>query len=87
MSLRGFFEGIQDFAEGVLFQPFYALTELELTNWWASNVVNWIFTLICVVAMVYWMKQLQIFNAEGTEDREAKAHGFLGKNSDLEHNL
>lgn len=87
MGLKGFFEGIQHIAEEYLFLPFNALAKLELTNWWASNTINWIFVLICSLAILYWLKQLQIFNESGEEDREAKAHGFLGKNSDLEHNL
>jgi hypothetical protein len=87
MSLKGFFEGIQNFAEEVLFAPFNALAETELANWWLANGINWIFMLICCAAIVYWMLQLKNFNANDEEDREAKAHGFLGKNSDLEHNL
>jgi hypothetical protein len=87
MSLTGFFEGIQEFAEEVLFAPFNALAETELTNWWAANGINWIFMLICAAAIVYWMLELKKFNDSGEENREAKAHGFLGKNSDLEHNL
>lgn len=87
MSLRGFFEGVQDFAEEVLFLPFNKLAEIELSNWWAANGLNWIFMLICAAAIVYWMLQLKEFNASGEENRDAKAHGFLGKDSDLEHNL
>ena len=83
MSLRGFFEGIQEFAEEVLFAPFNWLAETELTNWWAANGLNWIFMLICAAAIVYWMLELKKFNDNGEEDREAKAHSFLGKNSDL----
>lgn len=87
MSLRGFFEGIQEFAENVLFAPFNGLAETELANWWLANGINWLFMIICSAAIVYWMLQLKSFNESGEEDREAKAHGFLGKNSDLEHNL
>ena len=87
MSLKGFFEGIQNFAEEVLFAPFNALAETELANWWMANGINWIFMIICCAAIVYWMLQLKGFNDSGEENRDAKAHGFLGKNSDLEHNL
>lgn len=87
MSLTGFFEGIQEFAEGVLFAPFNALAETELANWWLANGVNWIFMIICCAAIVYWILEIKKYDAEDTEDREAKAHGFLGKESDLEHNL
>jgi len=37
-------------------------------------------SIIAAVAFVYWMIQLKKFNEEGTENRDAKAHGFLGKN-------
>lgn len=87
MSLTGFFEGIQEFAEGVLFAPFNALAETELANWWLANGVNWIFMIICCAAIVYWILEIKKYDAEDTENREAKAHGFLGKESDLEHNL
>lgn len=87
MSLKGFFEGIQSFAEEVLFAPFNALAETELTNWWAANGINWIFMVICSVAIIYWMRQLAAFNQEGEERRDAISHSFLGKDSDLEHNL
>lgn len=87
MSLEGFFTGIQEFAEGVLFAPFNALAETELSNWWLANGMNWFFMLICAVAIVYWMRELKKYDNEGTEDYEAKAHGFLGKDSDLEHRL
>ncbi len=87
MSLKGLFEGIQEFAEEVLFAPFNALAETELANWWAASGINWIFMVICCVAIVYWMLELKKYNANDNEDREAKAHGFLGEDSDLGHNL
>jgi len=87
MSLKGFFEGIQAFAEETLFAPFNALMETELTNWWASNGINWLFMLICCAAIVYWMLQLVDHNKEGEERRDAISHGFLGNDSELEHKL
>ncbi len=87
MSWSGFFYGIKDFAEGFLFQPFYAFRDMELSNWWSANAVNWIFLAICCVAIVYWMRQLNIFNESGEEEREIVSHKFLGKGSDLESSL
>lgn len=87
MSLKGFFEGIQAFAEETLFAPFNALAETELTNWWGANGVNWLFMIICCVAIGYWMRQLVDHNKEGDERRDAISHGFLGKDSDLTHEL
>ena len=87
MSWKGVFEGIQDLAEGYLFQPFYTLAEMELSNWWSANMVNWLFLAICCVAIVYWLRQLNIFNQSGEEERDIVSHQFLGKGSDLEHSL
>ncbi|WP_299761732.1 uracil phosphoribosyltransferase [uncultured Dokdonia sp.] len=87
MSLKGFFEGIQAFAEETLFTPFNWFAETELTNWWGANGVNWLFMIICCVAIGYWMRQLVDHNKEGDERRDAISHGFLGKDSDLTHEL
>lgn len=87
MSWSGFFNGIKDFAEGVLFKPFYAFRDLELSNWWSANAINWVFLAICCVAIVYWMRQLNIFNENGEEERDIVSHKFLGKGSDLESNV
>ena len=78
MSWRGFFEGIQQITEEVAFAPFNALRSLELENWWAANIMSWVFILIGFVAFFYWMKQLAIFNANEEEDRSQVAHKFLG---------
>ncbi|MEM7185538.1 MAG: uracil phosphoribosyltransferase [Bacteroidota bacterium] len=79
MSWKGFFEAIQDFAEGVLFVPYDALRAMELDNWWMANIVTWILTLIGFAAFFYWMGQLAKFNASGEEDRTQVSHSFLGK--------
>ena len=78
--MKDFLELIQSLFEDVLFIPLNALRSLELENWFAANALNWVFMLIAAVAFVYWMIQLKKFNEEGTENRDAKAHGFLGKN-------
>ncbi len=79
MSWKGFFEGIQEFAEGVLFVPFNELRILELNNWWAANVMSWILFVIGLAAFLYWMGQLAKFNASGEEDRTQVSHSFLGE--------
>jgi hypothetical protein len=33
--------------------------------------------IICTVAIVYWIKQLRIFDAAGTENQDTTAHSFL----------
>ncbi|MEZ4875682.1 MAG: uracil phosphoribosyltransferase [Flavobacteriaceae bacterium] len=66
MSWKGFFEGIQSFAEAVLFPPYDAF-RLGVENWWASNAVNWVLMLIGVIAFIYWMQQLAKFKANGEE--------------------
>jgi hypothetical protein len=79
MSWKGFFEGIQDFSEAVLFAPYDALRTMELDNWWAANMVSWLLALIGFAAFFYWMGQLAKFNARGEEDRSQVAHSFLGE--------
>ncbi|MEL6810835.1 MAG: uracil phosphoribosyltransferase [Bacteroidota bacterium] len=78
MSWKGFFEGIQEFAEGVLFVPYDALRTLELESWWSANIMTWVFTLIGFVAFTYWMLELKKFNDNNEEDRSQISHSFLG---------
>ena len=78
MSWKGFFEGIQSFFEGVAFAPYTALRSLELYNWWAANVMSWLFLLIGFVAFIYWMRELAAINDRGEEDRSQTSHSFLG---------
>lgn len=79
MSWKGFFEGIQDFAERVLFVPYDALRAIELDNWWAANMVSWLLTIIGFAAFFYWMRELAKYNASGEEDRAQVAHSFLSE--------
>ena len=67
---------IQDFFMALL-APMVSLAELELTNWWSANTLNWVFMIICFAAMLYWLKQLKVFNDEGTEKREVVSHSFF----------
>ena len=77
MTWKGFFEGIQSFAENILFAPFDAL-RLGVDNWWVSNIVSWILFAIGIVAFVYWMGQLKKFNDNEEEDKSITSHSFLG---------
>ncbi|MEN1784224.1 MAG: uracil phosphoribosyltransferase [Bacteroidota bacterium] len=69
------FYGIEDLFVNVLFMPYDFLRFLE--SWWVSNAVNWIFVVIGTAAMVYWMKQLKIFNDNGEEDKSSTSHSYL----------
>ncbi|MCZ6595188.1 MAG: uracil phosphoribosyltransferase [Bacteroidetes bacterium] len=80
MSWKGFFEGIQEFAEEVAFAPYNALRSVELESWWGANVVSWLFLISGVVAFFYWMWQLAKINASGSEDRSQISHSYLGEN-------
>jgi phosphotransferase system glucose/maltose/N-acetylglucosamine-specific IIC component len=51
--------------------------ELELSNWWTANIINWMFIVICCVAMTYWIKQLNIFKANNEDAQDTTAHSFL----------
>ena len=78
MAFRDIFYAIQEFTEEVLFAPFNALRALELENWTAANVMNWLFMLIGSVAFVYWMIQLKKFNDNNEEDTSSTSHSYLG---------
>ena len=75
--MKAFFEGIETLFVDFLFKPLDWLRELELISWFGANTINWIFMIICAAAMVYWIKQLQIFDANGTENQDTTAHSFL----------
>ena len=75
--MKDFFYAIQDLFVNVLFAPFDALRALELDNWFASNVMSWLFLLIGLVATVYWMIQLRSFDKSNEEDKSVTAHSYL----------
>ncbi len=70
-----FFYGIEDLFVNVLFAPYDFFRFME--NWWSSNLVNWILTIIGFVAMIYWMKELKSFNDRGEEDKSISSHSYL----------
>nr|WP_299386078.1 uracil phosphoribosyltransferase [Allomuricauda sp.] len=71
-----FFYGIEDFFVNIFFKYLYDPWRF-MDSWWASNSINWIFTIICFVAMFYWMKELKIFNDNGEEDKSISSHSYL----------
>ncbi|NHN25623.1 uracil phosphoribosyltransferase [Flavobacterium jejuense] len=75
--MKSFFEGIASLFTDFLFIPFDALRKEELTNWWLANGVNWVFIIICCVAMVYWVKQLYAHKANNEDTQDTTAHSFL----------
>ena len=75
--MKSFFEGIQYLFVDILFAPLDFLRSLELSSWFVANTINWIFMIICASAMVYWIKQLKIFEDAGTEKQDTTAHSFL----------
>jgi hypothetical protein len=75
--MKGFFEGIQTLFVDFLFKPLDFLRGLELSNWFVANALNWIFMIICAVAIVYWCKQLIIQENNGEENQDTTAHSFL----------
>ncbi|VXB27003.1 conserved hypothetical protein [Flavobacterium sp. 9R] len=75
--MKAFFEAIQFLFVDILFKPLDLLRDLELYSWFAANTINWIFMIICSAAIVYWIKQLQIFDDAGTENQDTTAHSFL----------
>ena len=75
--MKDFFYGIEDLFVNVLFLPFDALRELQLENWWAANFMSWFFTIICIVAFVYLMLQLKVYNDNNEEDKSVTSHSYL----------
>jgi hypothetical protein len=75
--MKAFFEGIQYLFVDILFAPLDFLRSLELVSWFGANTINWIFMIICTAAMIYWIKQLRIFDEQGTENQDTTAHSFL----------
>ena len=73
--MKDFFEGIQYLFEQILFAPYNAFRFME--NWWLANIVNWLFVIIGMVAMVYWILQLKKFNDNNEENKEITAHSYL----------
>jgi hypothetical protein len=77
--MRAFFEGIQWLFEEILFIPHNFFRELELTSWFGANIINWLFMIVCAVAMVYWCKQLKLHDESGQGTQDTTAHSFLGR--------
>ncbi len=76
--MKELFEGIAWLFEEILFIPFNALRELQLTSWFAANIMNWAFLVVGFLAFLYWMMQLKKYNDNNEEDRDSTAHSFLG---------
>ncbi len=75
--MKAFFEAIETIFVDFLFWPLDKLRELELEYWSIANFVNWIFMIICAVAIVYWCKQLQLHKDNNEENQDTTAHSFL----------
>ena len=75
--MKDFFEAIQDLFVNLLFAPFDALRALELESWWSANIMSWLFTIIGLVAFVYWMLQLKSHDANNEEDKSITSHSYL----------
>lgn len=75
--MKAFFEAIAYLFQEILFIPFNLLRELELTNWFLANGINWVFLVIGFVASTYWVLELKKFNDSGEEDTDSTSHSFL----------
>ena len=75
--MKAFFEGIQYLFVEILFVPFDALRGLELSSWFGANTINFLFMIICAVAIVYWIKQLKLHKANNEENQDTTAHSFF----------
>ncbi|SFN46441.1 hypothetical protein SAMN04487989_101605 [Bizionia echini] len=75
--MTDFFYAIEDLFVNVLFAPFDALRELELENWTAANILNWLFIVVGFVAFTYWMLQLKKYNDNNEENKSITSHSYL----------
>lgn len=75
--MKAFFEAIQSLFVDFLFIPYDFFRNLELSSWWGANLFNFVFMLICFVAMVYWILQLRVHQANNEENQDTTAHSFL----------
>lgn len=79
MALKDIWQAIAYVVEEFAFLPLNFLRELELTSWFAANILNWGFMLIGFVAFIYWMNQLKTFNENKEENRKVVSHSFLAE--------
>lgn len=77
IAMTVFFTALGDLFTNVLFVPFSFLAEIELDNWWAANVMTWLFAITGLVAFTYWMTQLSRHDRNGEEDKSISAHSYL----------
>ena len=75
--MKSFFEGIQSLFVDFLLLPMDLLRQLELSNWWIANIINWGFVLVLIGALSYWLKQLNIFKSNNEDEQDTTAHSFL----------
>ncbi len=73
--MNAFFYAIEDLFVNGLFWPYDFFRFME--SWWTSNIVNWLFMITGVVAMVYWLLQLKKFNDNNEEDKSITSHSYL----------
>lgn len=76
--MKAFFEAFASLFVDFLFLPLDFFRKLELTNWWAANIINWILIIVCIVAMVYWTLQLLQHKKNNEDEQDTTAHSFLG---------
>tara|TARA_B100001250_G_scaffold331090_1_gene296128 strand:+ start:1855 stop:2085 length:231 start_codon:yes stop_codon:yes gene_type:complete len=74
---KNFFESIAFLFEEILLVPFNFLREMQLDSWWLANIVSWIFLFSGIVASIYWIRQLKIFDDKGEENKDISSHSFL----------
>lgn len=75
--MKDFFYAIEDLFVNFLFAPFDALRHMQLESWWIANLMSWVFTILGIVAFVYWMLQLKGYNDRNEEDKSITSHSYL----------
>lgn len=72
---KDFFKAIESLFVDFLFYPLDILREMD--SWWTANMVNWLLFIIGFVALIYWIRQLKLFNDNEPEDKSVSAHSYL----------
>ncbi len=75
--MTAFFRAIESLFVDFLFKPYDWLRDLQYESWFGANTVNWLLMIIGIVAMAYWLGQLNKFNKSNEERKDVTGHSFL----------
>lgn len=65
MIANNIFKAIGDFFTTILFAPYNGIRHMD--NWWAQNMVSWIFLSVGLIAFLYWLGELKKYQKTENE--------------------